>query len=597
MTSPLDTGRAAAVYHRLLGYVTRYWKVLAAAIAAMACYAATDTGFAALMKPMLDGSFVDKDPDVIKWVPVLLVLLFLVRGISGFASSYGMTWVGRRIIKDLRGRMFNHLLHLPTRFYDHTTSGKLLAKLTYDVEQVAQASTHAITILVRDTLTILGLLAWMFYLNWQLAAIFLLIGPPIALLVSYINQRFRRISNRIQTSVGDVTHAAEQAIAGQRVIKTFNSQGYEEQRFDQVNESNRHQHMKMAAASAASVPVIQFIAAFALAGVIFIATLEPMLEAITVGTFMSFVVAMMMLLPPIKRLTTVNAAVQKGIVAASSVFTLMDSEAERDTGTCSIDRARGAIAYHHVSFSYDDDTGPAVTDVSFEVEPGHKVAIVGRSGSGKSTLVSLLPRFYDPHSGHITLDGYDLRTLKLDNLREQIAWVGQDVMLFNDTIARNIAYGCRREVSERDLSEAAEAAHAMEFIHKLPRGMETHVGEKGVLLSGGQRQRLAIARALIKDAPILILDEATSSLDTQSEQHIQAALDALMRNRTTLVIAHRLSTIEQADTIIVLDRGSIVETGTHYSLLSRDGHYANLYRLQFHQAPQPGMEQQREGAG
>ncbi len=590
---------AAQVYRRLLGYVRGYWKAVVAGVAAMTVYAATDTGFAALMKPMVDGSFIDKDPRVITMIPLLLIVLFFTRGASGFASNYCMAWTGRKVIGDMRRAMFNHLLVLPSAFYDRHSSGKLISKFTYDVEQVFQAATNTVTVLIRDSLTVIGLVAWMFYLNWMLATVFLLVGPPIAYTVNFVNHRFRRVSNRIQSTMGDVTHAVEEAIAGQRVIKIFGAQAQEAEHFERINEANRHQNMKMIAARAASSPIIQFISALAFSGVMLIATRQAMTETITVGSFMSFVVAMMMMLAPIKRLSNVNGPLQKGIVAAHSAFTLIDGEAEPDTGTKAPARARGAIEYKDVYFHYDPDKGHALNGVSFRIEPGRTVAIVGRSGSGKSTLVSLLARFYEPTSGTITLDGHDTRELTLGGLRRQISWVGQDVTLFNETVARNIAYGAGDDVTERDIVQAAEAAHAMEFIRHLPQGLDTVIGERGVLLSGGQRQRLAIARALLKDAPLLILDEATSSLDTQSERYIQEGLEALIRDRTTLVIAHRLSTIEQADTIMVLEQGRVVESGSHGELLARNGPYANLYRLQFRSAgpavvdPHPAQRQGR----
>ncbi|MDO9371281.1 MAG: lipid A export permease/ATP-binding protein MsbA [Gammaproteobacteria bacterium] len=570
-----------AVYWRLLRYARPYWKAFAIATLAMVFFAATETGFAALIKPLADGSFVTKDPAIIRMMPLWLVGLFLVRGIAEFISTYGLAWMGRKVVNDLRDLMFHHLMLLPAAFYDNNSSGQLLSKLIYDVEQVAQAATSAITVIVKDTLTVAGLVAWMLYLNALLALVFLLIGPFIAFLVLYINRRFRRISTRIQRSMGNITHVAEEAIGAQRVIKIFGAQHHESAQFERASEANRQLNMKMTATSASSTSLIQMVTASALAAIVYLATLDSMLASISVGTFMSFVAAMVLMLGPMKRITTINSTIQRGIAAAESVFAFLDSAAEPDTGTRSLARAQGAIEYRQVSFSYDESKGGVLHDISFKVQPGQTVALVGRSGSGKSTLVSLLPRFYNIGSGSITLDGCDIRDLRLADLRDQIALVSQEVTLFNATIAHNIAYGRLESASERDIIEAAEAAHAMEFIRPLPQGLNTLVGENGVLLSGGQRQRLAIARALLKNAPILILDEATSSLDTESERYIQAGLERLMRARTTLVIAHRLSTIEKADIIIVLHAGRIVEQGKHAELLARNGHYAALHKMQF----------------
>ena len=575
-----DIDDGLAIYRRLLRYSQAYLWIFAISVVCMILYAATDTGLAALMKPMLDGGFVNKDPSWISLIPILIIALALVRGGAGFLSSYSMTWIGRQIIKELRRHMFDQLLHLPAAFYDTNSSGKLLSKFTFDVEQVARAATDAITVVIRDSLTIIGLLAWMFYLNWELTLVFLVIGPLIASGMRYVNVRFRRIGTHIQTSMGDVASVSEEAIEGHRVIKTFGGKHYETAHFEQANEKNRWQNMKLTITSAVSINIIQLIAALALAGIVYLTT-GPLQKEITVGSFMSFITAMMMLLAPMKRLTTINIVIQRAIAAAKSIFDLLDAEKEKDTGTKTITRVQGVVEYDHVSFSYDTKEH-VLKDISFRIEPGETVAIVGRSGSGKTTLVNLLPRFYDIQSGGIMLDGIDIHDLTLENLRSHLAIVGQDVTLFNDTIAHNIAYG-RLERSEQDkIIRAAEAANAMEFIQQLPEGMETVVGENGVLLSGGQRQRLAIARAILMDAPVLILDEATSSLDSESERHIQQALETLMKNRTTLVIAHRLSTIENADKIIVLDEGRVVETGRHEQLLAQGKHYAYLYHMQFH---------------
>lgn len=572
---------ARQIYARLLRYAVPHWRMFAVAVLAMLVFAATNTGFAALMQPMIDGSFVNRDPAAIQTVPLMIIGLFLLRGLANFTSAYCMASVGREVIHNLRRAMFTKLLHLPTRFYDQTSSGDLLSKLIYDVEQVNQAATTALANVVRDGFTIVGLLIWMAYINWMLTLIFIVVGPPIVIGIAWVNRRFRRISKRIQTSMADVTGVSEEAISGHRVVKIFGGHDYESARFEQINSANRKLNMKLIAASAGSVGLIELIAATALAGIIYLATLPAVLESITVGTFMSFIVAMMLLLPSIKRLTSVMPMVQRGVAAAESIFGLLDAESEKDTGRRELARARGAVEFKQVSFAYDRGKGDVLKDINIDIAPGQCIAFVGRSGSGKSTLVSLLPRLYDTERGVILLDGVDVRELALRNLRDHIAWVGQDVVLFNDTIARNIAYGALGEVSEEAIVRAAQAAHAMEFIRGLPAGLNTLVGENGTLLSGGQRQRLAMARALLKNAPILILDEATSALDSESERHIQAALAEVMRNRTTLVIAHRLSTIENADQIVVMDHGRVVEQGRHRELLARGGHYANLHKLQF----------------
>ncbi len=582
LTSGAPVADGAVIYRRLLSYAYPYRLYFVVAAIGMAIEAAADTSFAALMKPMLDGSFVNRDEHWIGVIPWLIVCLFTLRGLAGFTSGYVMSWIGRRVIKSLRREMFDHLLCLPARFYDQSASGQLISKFTYDVEQVANATTQAVTVAIRDTLAIVGLLSWMTYISWRLTLAFVLIGPFIALIIVYINRRYRKIGAALQASMGDVTHVAEETVEGYRVIKAFGGSEYERQRFEGANERNRQQYMKMVATKTGSIPLVQLIVGLALAGITYMATLDSMLEAISVGSFMSFLVAMLMLLTPMKRLTTVNAAIQLGIAAAKSLFELLDSTAESDHGTQVLGRATGAVCYEGLSFQYGRGNTRVIDDVSFEVNPGETVAFVGPSGGGKTTLVSLLMRFYDIEHGRILLDGHDIRELRLDNLRKQIAFVGQDVILFNDTVARNIAYGSLAEVGEGSIAQAATAAYAMDFIRELPDGLETLVGENGVLLSGGQRQRLAIARALLKDAPVLILDEATSALDTESERHIQRAFDGLMKNRTTLVIAHRLSTIEKADQILFVEDGRIIERGRHDELLAKGGHYAALHRLQFH---------------
>jgi subfamily B ATP-binding cassette protein MsbA len=572
---------ASELYRRLLTYVKPYWLVFAAAILSMAVFAATETALAALLKELLDGGFVEQDPDIIKWLPLGLIGIFLVRGVASFITGYGLGWIARNVIKNLREEMFSKLITLPASFYDASTSGELMSKLLYDAEQVANAATDAILTLIRDTLTIIGLLIWMVYLSGFLSLIILTTVPLIGYVVYKISDRFRAISKNIQDSMGDVGHISSEIIEGHREVKTFGSQTYESLRFDKVNQKNRRQRMKKIATEAISQPAIQLIAVLGFAGVIYLATLPEMLAEITVGGFTSFFAAMFMILTPLKRLTKVNSKLQAGIAASQSVFTLLDQQPEIDKGNQSISRAQGEIEYRNVNFSYDDDKGPVLRDISFQVKSGETVAFVGHSGSGKTTLVSLLARFYQINDGTISIDGLDINKFKLNNLRHQLSLVNQQVVLFNDTVANNIAYGQQDHISNERIIEAAKAAHAWDFIERLPQGLATQVGQNGVLLSGGQRQRIAIARALLRDAPILVLDEATASLDTEAERHIQAALETLMQQRTTLVIAHRLSTIEKADKIIVMHQGEIIETGTHTELIAKGEHYAQLHRLQF----------------
>ncbi|MGM0413372.1 MAG: lipid A export permease/ATP-binding protein MsbA [Pseudomonadota bacterium] len=568
------------MYKRLLGYTWPYWRIFGLGVLAMVAMAATETGFAALMKPLMDGTFVEEDPTMVNWMPWLIIGIAMVRAFADFGSNYAIKWVARSVVRDLRGEMFRHLLRLPIPFFDTSSTGGIISKLNYDVEQVAKAASQAITVLIKDSLTVLGLLGWMIWLSPRLVLVFLVLGPLFALIVRYVSQRFRKLSRRIQVSMGDVSSATDEAVGGQRVIKIFGGEGEEARQFARVNENNRRQQLKKEATNAISVPVIQFLVAIAIAAVVYIATLPGMREEISVGTFMSFMAAMAMMLGPVKRLTKVNAVLQQGIAASQSVFGLLDTPPEPNDGSRRIERAQGRIDFDQVWFAYGEDQSPVLRGIDLHIAPGETLAIVGRSGGGKSTLVNLIPRFYSPQKGVVRLDGVDLTELELKSLRQQIALVSQDVVLFNASLAENIAYAC--EGADRAAVErAAELAHVTDFAGQLADGLDTEVGENGALLSGGQRQRVAIARAILKDAPILILDEATSALDNESERHIRKALEALMEDRTTVVIAHRLSTIERADRIAVMDRGRLVESGTHSELLAHGGAYADLHQAQF----------------
>ena len=576
---PVGDAHTRAVYARLLGRAKPYWRMFAVAILGMLVFAVTEPAFAALMQPLIDGGFVDREPAALRGASLALVGLFVIRGLAGFIDTYCLAWVGRRVVADLRHDMFGHLLKAPATYFDRHGTGQLLAKLTYNVENVATAATKAVTILIRDTLVVVALTAYMLYISVQLTLVLVVIGPLVGLTVRSASRRFRDYGRRVQDRVGELTHVAQEAIDGHRVVKAFDGIPRESAQFSAVNEKTRSLQMKLIATESASVPAVQLLVAMAIAVVVYLASLQGLRDQVSVGAFMSYVVALGLLMPPLKRLTEVNAYLQRGIVAAESLFDLIDSEPERDTGTRRLERARGRIELRGVEHAYSDGE-PALRDIDLVVEPGERVALLGRSGSGKSSLVQLLLRFYDPRRGVILLDGIPLTDLTLGSLRAQFALVTQDVTLFNDSVANNIAYGCAEPPSRAALEEAARAAHALGFIEALPQGFDTQVGDRGATLSGGQRQRLAIARAMLMDAPVLILDEATSALDTESEQQVQAALERLMTGRTTLIVAHRLSTIQGVDRILVLDGGAIVEQGRPDDLIASDGYYAQAMRLQ-----------------
>jgi subfamily B ATP-binding cassette protein MsbA len=577
---PPITAGGLKIYLRLLAYAKPHWPMFLLGVFGMTLFAAVDTGLAWLVKEFLDGAFVERNEKVLVLVPAGIIVLFAARGVGDYLSVLAPGWVGRQVIKSLRGEVFKQYLYLPVSFFDTAGVAQLLSRLTYNIELVAEAATTAITSMIRDTLTILGLLGWLFYMNWRLTLFALAVAPLIVGLMRVTSKLFRRYSQRIQSSMGNVTRVAKEALEGHRMIKVFNAQQQEIDLFEEVNEHNRASYMKLVTVKAVANPVVQMIAALGLAAVMYVAIRQVLDKGISIGEFTSFLTALLLITAPLRRLVGIVGPLQQGIAAGDSVFELLDAPGEGEGGTLAIDRARGEIEFRGVSFLYATEKGHVLKGVSFIARPGETVAIVGRSGSGKSTLVSMLPRFYDATSGQVLLYGRDLRDYRLKDLRAQLSLVSQDVILVDDSIRNNIAFSAPGASAEQ-VEAAARAAHVMEFTDELPDGLDTRVGERGALLSGGQRQRVAIARALLKDAPVLILDEATSALDSESEHVIQQALLKLLRDRTTLVIAHRLSTIESADRILVLDDGRLVESGTHAELLARGGIYAALHRMQF----------------
>jgi len=569
------------LYLRLLRYVLPYRKIFILSLLGTIVFAATEPAMPALMKPLLDDTFVARDPGGLILLPLLLIGLFLIRGLASYASGVGIKWVATRLVMDMRAQMFSKLLTLPAHYYDTHSSGDLIARHIFNVDRVMQAATTVVVTLVKDSLIVIGLLGWALYVNWQLSLIIFLITPPTAFIIRLVSQRLRKLSRSLQNAVGDLTRIVQETTQGSKEIRIFGGADYEKKRFLNSNNWVRRYNMKVVSISEANVPVIQLLTVVALSIVVYFAALQSHAGDITVGEFVSLIGALAMLSSPIKRLTRVNTELQAGLAAAESVFALIDEESEVDTGTIALERAHGDIEFRHVSYTHHGGESPVLDDINIRINAGETIALVGPSGSGKTTLVNLLARFYIPSSGTILLDDTDIQTLKLVDLRKQLAYVGQHVVLFNDSVAANIAYGAAGLASDEAIHAAAEKAHALEFIEDLADGFDTEVGENGVRLSGGQRQRLAIARALIKDAPILILDEATSALDTASEKQVQLAIESLRKDRTALVIAHRLSTIENADRIIVMEAGRIVEEGTHRELLEKSGTYTRLHQLQY----------------
>jgi subfamily B ATP-binding cassette protein MsbA len=573
--------RVIAVYGRLWRYVLPHKAMGIVAVIAMAATAGIEAAMVMLVEPLMDETLVEYNLQTARWLPLAFVAVFIGRGLAGFATEWSLGWIGRSVISNLRRDVFGKFLTLPSKFIDRHSTGPLLSRMTYNVEMVAESVTNVVTVLVRDLLTVMAAIGVMLYQSARLFTFVMILLPVIAALVRFLGKAFRRYSGRIQDSIGDVTQVTEEVLRGSRVVKVFGGQDYEMKRLVDVDEWNRKQNLKLIRSRSLGVAVTQVIFGVGVAGVIYAAGLESDSGNLSPGSFMSFFGAMMLMLQPLRRITNINATLQRGIAAGDSLFRIIDEPDEVNSGSYTADRVSGRVEFRNIEFTYAREKSPVLADVSFTAEAGQTVAIVGHSGSGKTTLVGLLPRFYDASSGEILLDGHPVQQYELGNLRKNISFVSQDVVLFNDTIENNLAYGQLRQCSRAEILQAAEAAHVMEFVRELPDGLETMVGDRGMLLSGGQRQRIAIGRALLKDAPVLILDEATSSLDTKSERRIQEALDRLMADRTTLVIAHRLSTVEKADLIIVLDGGRIVESGTHAELLAGNGLYAALYRMQF----------------
>lgn len=572
------------VIKRFLTYLAPFKLPFSIAILGMLGYAGIDAFVISQLQPMIDVGLKDTNSDFLRIAAFAIVPLFIIRGLFNFMGSYTLSWISSQVVMKMRQQLFDKYIHLPVEFHDHQSAGTLISKVTFDTEQVANAAGKAFLILIREGAFVIGLLFVMFYQSWQLSVIFLLIGPIVGVIVNIVSKRFRRISKAIQKAMGSLTTGVEQVVKGHKVVLMFGGQKLESEKFQQTNNNNRQQTMKLATTQILSVSTIQVIASIALAFVLYLASTPAMLSALTPGVFIAVLISMMALLKPLKQITTVNNEFQKGMAACASIFDLLDQEIEMDTGKQELARAQGNLKFKDVTFTYPSKKTPALRNVNFDVNAGQTVALVGRSGSGKSTLSSLLTRFYRPQSGEILLDGVALNDVTLRSLRKQFALVSQQVTLFNDTIANNIAYGCADKVTREQIMQAAKAAHVSEFVNQQESGFDTIIGENGVTLSGGQRQRIAIARAILADSPILILDEATSALDTESEKLIQQALEELQKSRTNIVIAHRLSTIESADLILVIEQGEVVERGTHTELIAKDGMYAQLHKMQFSQA-------------
>jgi len=573
---------ALETYKRLWGYVKPYKLIGFIALMAMIGTALIEMTMVALIEPLMDEALVAKNIEATRWLPIAFIAVFLLRGISGFATEASLGWIGRGVISSLRREVFEKFLKLPVKFFEKNSNGRILSKMTYNVEMISESVTNVVTILIRDILTVIAAIGLMIYQSPRLFVSVVVIFPIITILINFLGKVFRRYSERIQDSVGEVTQVTQEVLSGQRIVKIFDGYDFEMNRINEVDEKNRLQNIKLIRSRSLGVAITQVVFGVGVAAVIYFAGNESINGNLSPGSFMSFFGAMMLMLQPIRRITNVNAVLQRGIAASESLFSVLDEPAEKDQGVLERLSSKGTLEFKKVTFSYDDKANKdVISGVSFIAKKGQSVAIVGHSGSGKSTLINLLPRFYDYQHGEILIDGVSIKDFKIKNLREKISIVNQDIILFNDTILNNLTYGELKHKSEIEIQTAIELAKIDQFTSEFPKGLDTIVGDRGAMLSGGQKQRIAIGRAILKNSPFLLLDEATSSLDTKSESQIQEALKELMKNRTTLVVAHRLSTIENADLILVLHNGEIIERGTHNELIERGEHYADLHRLQF----------------